>query len=361
MPPEQLRIVHMDGSGCYGHNGADDAAADAALIARAVPGRPVRVQWMREQEHAWEPYGPAMVTKVRGSLGADGRIVDWDYSLWSNAHSTRPGPRRRAARRPGIWRKPFPGTGAEADPAAFRQAAVATRFRCINSPMCGWSEHFLPEMPLRVSALRALGGYMNVFAIESFMDELAEAADADPVEFRLRHLEDPRARDVVTAAAERFGWPAKGKAADGHGYGFGFARYKNFASYCAVAVEVEVDPETGRARLVRAARAVEAGQVVNPDGLTNQIEGGDPAVDELDALRKGGLRRHAHHHHRLGDLSDLALRQRCPKRSTSRSSTGPICRSSAAARRHKDPTAAAIGNAVSRAIRRAAARPPAHP
>ena len=86
MPPEQVRVIHMEGSGCYGHNGADDAAADAALIARAVPGRPVRVQWMREQEHAWEPYGPAMVTKVARRARADGRIVDWQYELWSNTH-----------------------------------------------------------------------------------------------------------------------------------------------------------------------------------------------------------------------------------------------------------------------------------
>jgi CO/xanthine dehydrogenase Mo-binding subunit len=134
-------------------------------------------------------------------------------------------------------------------------------------------ENFLPEMPIRVSALRALGAYMNVFSIESFMDELAAAANADPVEFRLRHLDDPRARDVVTAAAERFGWPSHGNAPPGRAFGFGFARYKNVASYCAVAVEVEVIPATGRARLVRAASAVDSGQVVNPDGLTNQIEG----------------------------------------------------------------------------------------
>jgi CO/xanthine dehydrogenase Mo-binding subunit len=271
LPPEQLRVIHVPGSGCYGHNGADDAAADAALIARAVPWRPVRLQWMREQEHAWEPYGPAMVTKVRGSLDAEGRIVDWDYSLWSNTHSTRPGPAGSliagrhvadAFPAPPPQRIPLPAGGGN------RNSVPLYKFANVRV-----IENFLPDMPLRVSALRALGGYMNVFSVESFMDELAEAANADPVEFRLRHLEDPRARDVVTAAAERFGWPPRGKTADGHGYGFGFARYKNLASYCAVAVEVEVFPETGRSRLVRATSAVDAGQVVNPDGLTNQIEG----------------------------------------------------------------------------------------
>jgi CO/xanthine dehydrogenase Mo-binding subunit len=129
-------------------------------------------------------------------------------------------------------------------------------------------------MPVRISALRALGGYMNVFSIESFMDELAAAAAADPVEFRLKHLDDPRAREVVSTAAERFGWSHKPRAGlPGRGYGFAFARYKNLAAYCAIACEVEVNHETGRARMVRAVAAVDSGQVVNPDGITNQSEG----------------------------------------------------------------------------------------
>ena len=270
--PGQLRVIQVPGSGCYGHNGADDAAADAALIARAVPNRHVRLQWMREQENAWEPYGPAMVTKVRGSLDAQGRIVDWDYSLWSNAHSTRPGPAGAliAARH---LAEPFPEPAPQRIPLP-SGGGTRNSIPLYKFPNVRVTDNFLPDMPLRVSALRALGGYMNVFSIESFMDELADAAGVDPVEFRLRHLEDPRARDVVMAAAKRFSWPAMGKAAvEGHACGFAFARYKNFASYCAVAVEVSVAPETGRARLVRAVSAVDAGQIVNPDGLTNQIEG----------------------------------------------------------------------------------------
>jgi CO/xanthine dehydrogenase Mo-binding subunit len=133
--------------------------------------------------------------------------------------------------------------------------------------------HFLPDMPLRISAMRALGAYHNVFSIESFMDELAIAAGADPVEFRLKHLDDPRGRDVIAKAAEGFGWRRGQQAPRGRGYGFAFARYKNLAAYCAIATEVEVDNETGRPRLVRAVAAVDSGQVVNPDGLTNQIEG----------------------------------------------------------------------------------------
>ena len=271
MLPQSVRVIHVEGSGCYGHNGADDAAADAALIARAVPGRPVRVQWMREQEHAWEPYGPAMVTKLKASLGSDGKIADWNFAVWSNTHSMRPGgagcllaaqhmaqPFAVPAAKP----LPLPEGGGD------RNAIPIYSF-----PNAHVMHHFLPDMPVRISAMRALGAYHNVFSIESFMDELADLAGADPVEFRLKHLDDPRGRDVITKAAEGFGWKKGQRAPQDRGYGFAFARYKNLAAYCAIASEVEVNRETGRARLVRAVAAVDSGQVVNPDGLINQIEG----------------------------------------------------------------------------------------
>ena len=271
LPPEKVRVVHMEGSGCYGHNGADDAAADAALIARAVPGRPVRVQWMREQEHAFEPYGPAMVTKVRGGLDASGKIVDWNYELWSNSHSTRPGPAGALlpARHLATPFEPqTPKLNISRNGNGDRNADPPYAF---PSKRVIW--HFLPEMPLRVSALRALGAYANVFSVESFMDDLALEAGADPVEFRLGHLEDPRARDVVTLAAEKFGWSNAALPA-GRGRGFGYARYKNSAAYLAVALEAEVDRETGRVRVVRAVSAIDSGEIVNPDGIRNQTEGG---------------------------------------------------------------------------------------
>jgi CO/xanthine dehydrogenase Mo-binding subunit len=270
MPDAQVRCIHVEGSGCYGHNGADDAAADAALLARAVPGQPIRVQWMRDQENGWEPLGPAMVTQVQAALDASGHIVDWDYAVWSNTHSTRPGtagsllPARLLAQPfapPPPTPIPMPEGGGDRNSIPL-----------YTLPSARVVYHFIPEMPLRVSAMRALGGYMNVFSIESFMDELALAAAADPVDFRLRHLDDPRAREVVTRAAQAFGW-GKGKPAAGHGYGFAFARYKNLAAYCAVAAEVAVEHETGRTRLGRVVAAVDAGQVVNPDGLINQVEG----------------------------------------------------------------------------------------
>ncbi len=270
MPDAQVRCIHVEGSGCYGHNGADDAAADAALIARAVPGQPVRVQWMRDQENGWEPLGPAMVTEARAALDASGHIVDWDYAVWSNTHSTRPGTAGSllAAQ---LLAQPFAPPPPKPIPMP-EGGGDRNSIPLYALPSARVVYHFIPRMPLRVSAMRALGGYMNVFSIESFMDELASAAGADPVAFRLRHLEDPRAREVVTRAAERFGW-GKTQPAAGHGHGFAFARYKNLAAYCAVAAEVAVEHETGRTRLVRAVAAVDAGQVVNPDGLTNQIEG----------------------------------------------------------------------------------------
>jgi nicotinate dehydrogenase subunit B len=268
MPPEQVRCIHVEGSGCYGHNGADDVAGDAVLIARAVPGRPIRVQWMREQEHTNEPYGAAMIAEVEGAVDADGRIVDWDYGVWSNTHNRRPNvgglmlqnaalPEQLPVPPPAPIPMPEGGGERNSNPIyAFPNARVVS--------------HFIPEMPVRVSALRSLGAYLNVFAIESFMDELAESAGADPVAFRLLHLQDDRAKAVITLAAEKFGWSA-GKR--GEGRGFAFARYKNLGAYCAVALAVRVEHETGQIRLGRVVAAVDSGQEINPDGIRNQIEG----------------------------------------------------------------------------------------
>lgn len=271
VPPANVRLVHVEGSGCYGHNGADDAAADAALIARAMPGTPVRVQWMREQEHAWEPFGPAMVTKLKATLDAEGRIADWNFDVWSNTHSMRPGGAGSmlAAQH---MEKPFAVPAPQPLPlpegGGDRNAIPIYKF-----PNAKVVHHFIPTMPLRISAMRALGAYHNVFSIESFMDELSLAAGADPVEFRLKHLSDARGRDVIERAAKEFGWQKGQKAPPDRGYGFAFAQYKNLAAYCAIATEVEVNRQSGRPRLVRAVAAVDSGQVVNPDGLTNQIEG----------------------------------------------------------------------------------------
>ena len=274
IPPSDITVTHREGSGCYGHNGADDVALDAALCARATGGRPVKLQWMREDEFRWEPYGSAMVIDLQAGLDANGNVVDFRNELWSHTHSTRPGESDgvnllaawyvKDAQRPGTARNiPQPAGGGDRNAIPLY---VFPRQRVVN--------HLLPDMPVRVSALRTLGAYANVFAIESFMDELALAAGADPVEFRLRHLSDPRAKAVIETVAAKAGWRPGTRGGDGRGRGIGFAKYKNLATYVAVVAEVEVDRESGEVKVPRAWAAADAGLVVNPDGLSNQIEGG---------------------------------------------------------------------------------------
>src|SRR5215468_3616746 len=271
LPTARVRCVQVEGSGCYGHNGADDAGADAALLAMAVPGRPVRVQWTREQEHAWEPYGSAMITKARAALGPEGRITAWDYSVRSCTHATRAGP---AGNLLPAWLLAHPSTPAPPRPLPLPEGGGHRNAAPIYSiPDARVTYEFVSAMPLRVSALRSLGGYMNIFSIESFIDELAQAAKADPIDFRLRHLEDSRAQAIIKEAAARFGWSGYRRQQD-HGRGFAFARYKNLAAYLALAVEVEVDRTSRRLRLKRAVAAVDCGEAVNPDGIENQIQGG---------------------------------------------------------------------------------------
>jgi CO/xanthine dehydrogenase Mo-binding subunit len=271
--PEQVHCIHVEGSGCYGHNAADDAAADAALVARAVPGRPIRLQWMREQEHGWEPFGPAMASNVSGALDSNGKIVAWNYEVWSNTHSTRPGGPAGNLLAAQYVAKPFQPPAPEEIPMP-EGGGDRNAIPLYTIPNERVVDHFVPQMPLRVSALRALGAYHNVFSVESFMDELAAAAKADPVEFRLKHLDDSRARDVITKTAQEFGWSKSGgQRPRGEGRGFAFARYKNLAAYCGVAVELTVDRESGEVRLGRIVAAVDSGLAVNPDGIRNQIEG----------------------------------------------------------------------------------------
>ena len=268
---DALTIVHVDGAGCYGHNGADDVALDAALLARAVPGRPVQVQWMREDEFAWEPYGPAMLVKTGAALDADGNIVDWEMDVWSYPHSTRPGG-RDGVNLIAAWHLDAPKPAATpVDPPLPAGGSHRNAIPLYDFPHQRVTSHLIMRSPLRASALRGLGAHANVFAIESFMDELAAAAGADPVEFRLRHLRDPRARAVIEAAVQESGWKP-GAPGDGtRGRGMGFARYKNLGCYVAVVTEVDLEAAP---RVTRAWAAVDVGLVVNRDGVINQIEGG---------------------------------------------------------------------------------------
>jgi CO/xanthine dehydrogenase Mo-binding subunit len=269
-PLDRVRCIHTEGSGCYGHNGADDVAAEAALIAQALPGRPIRLQWMREQEFGWEPLGPAMVGELQAGIDDKHRIVDWHHELWSNEHNARP------VDAGGVLVGADLGFALPESKLIPMPEGGASR----NSnplyvlPNASVVYHFVSERPLRVSALRALGAYFNVFCIESMLDELAHAADMDPLELRLAHLQDERARTVLQVAAKAFGWSERVRGDGRQGYGMAFARYKNLASYCALFMQVEVDHQTGRIGVRRVVAAVDSGQVANPDGLRNQIEGG---------------------------------------------------------------------------------------
>ncbi|WP_114965572.1 xanthine dehydrogenase family protein molybdopterin-binding subunit [Alkalilacustris brevis] len=271
---DQVHLQHVQGSGCYGHNMADDAAADAALLAQAVPGRPVFMQYTREDEHRWEPYGSAMVLKTRAGLDEDGNVLDWEFDVYSTPHGMRPGGNPARLIPAQYLDPPFDEIGIP------QQSGGPPNYNTARNAIADYAfpghvvtDHYVPQIPLRVSSTRGLGAFANIFACESFMDELAHDAGVDPVEYRLRHMEDERARDCIMAAAERFGWDSF-EGGRNRGRGFAFARYKNYAAMSAVALEVEVNPRNGRIRVIRAVTASDAGEIVNPDGLENQIEGG---------------------------------------------------------------------------------------
>lgn len=276
LPDTQVQCIHEQASGCYGHNGADDAACDAALIAMALPNRPVRLQWSRQDEFRREPFGPAMSMRVSAATDIAGNIQNWQYDVWSPTHSTRPyyggdtaGGLLAALEKDQPLEEftgrniPQPAGGAD------RNAIALYGFpnqRCI--------EHYVDDRPLRVSALRGLGAYGNVFAIESFMDELAHHTGADPFEYRLRHLTDARAAAVIEAVRELAG-PAPAELPSMlQGRGVAFAQYKNLAAYLALVTDIAVDPESGVIRVLRAYATMDAGQIISPDGARNQVEGG---------------------------------------------------------------------------------------
>jgi CO/xanthine dehydrogenase Mo-binding subunit len=274
IPPEDIHVKGVAGSGCYGHNGADDAAADAALIALAFPGKHVRLQWSREDEHGWEPYGSAMVMQMEALLDDTGKISHWKHTLWSDTHGTRPGgnPANLLAAR-------YIDHPVSARPSGFSGGANRNAEPYYTIPNQLVEANFFSG-PLRTSSLRSLGAYANIFAIESFMEELAVQAGKDPFAFRLLHLEDPRARDVlnrlqaITTNGSPDTYPHPYPATTSSGIGIAFSRYKNSGTYCAVAARVFVDASTREVRVQKMWAVVDAGEAINPDGIKNQIEGG---------------------------------------------------------------------------------------
>ena len=345
MDPAQVTVHHAEGAGAYGHNGADDVALDAVLLARAVPGRPVRVLWSREDEMGWAPAGPAMLARLSAGLDAQGRIVTWRQDVWSNGFIGRPGsggaPRLLALAHLAGGQPVAPALDG---PATGAMGSTRNAVPGYDIPDKTVVRHRLLVMPIRTSSLRSLGAFLNVFAIESFMDELAAAARSDPVAFRLAHLADPRARRVIEEVAAFAGWGSRPRR-DGVGYGLGYARYKGTAGYCAAVAEVAAD--TG-VRVRKLWLAVDVGRVINPDGVINQVEGGAVqstswAVRErvrFDRARITSVNWDTYPILRFSEVPDVAVRV----------VAAPDERESGAGELAQGPVAGAIGNAVTDAV-----------
>ena len=274
--PEQVRVRHVAGAGCYGHNGADDVAFDAAWLARHAPGRPVRVLWTRQDEFRLPPFGPPMVVDVEVDLGAAGELLHWRQQVYSAGHSSRPG-RSATPALLGSWQTATPFAPPEPIDMPLASGGGAERNALPGYALPAWQLlcHRVAAAPLRSSALRSLGAFCNVWAIEAMVDEIALATGVDPLAWRQRHLaHDPRALAVLALVAEQGGWAGRAafKAAnpDG-GLGLGLARYKGTGAWCAVLAQVLAGAQLQVQRLTI---AVDIGQVVNPDGASAQIEGG---------------------------------------------------------------------------------------
>ena len=271
VPREAITVQHVEGAGCYGHNGADDVAFDAVLMALRCPGQPVRVQWSRADELTHSPLGAAQRVELRARLDADGRITHWQHALWANGYSSRPGRAAApallaASERADASALPLPvNPPLSAGGGADRNAVPA-----YTVPHLQVLNHRLTVVPLRTSAMRALGAFANVFAIESFVDELAVLCGEDALAFRRRHLDDPRALAVLDTAVARSTWWSAPRP-EGVGHGLAWARYKNTGAWCAVLARVRVDDQV---RVLQLDVVVDVGMVVDLDGVINQIEGG---------------------------------------------------------------------------------------
>ena len=338
-----ITVHHVQGSGCYGHNGADDAAADAAIVALQKPGVPVRVRWRREEEFVYEPKQAAMVVKVRALVGPDGKPSDWTAEIWSGTHNGRPGaggPLLGGEALPDPLPLPPPGDVPEANGGGATRNAEPLYDIAAKRIL----HHLVPETPVRVSSLRGLGAMANVFALECAIDELAERAGQDPVAYRLSITSDPRARAVIEKAAAMAKWDPKAPAGTGTGRGFAFARYKNRAGYAALVVELEVEEEI---RLSHVWCAAYAGLAVNPNGIINQLEGGiiqsaswvlkeqvrfDDGVSSIDWLTYPVLK--------FSEVPEIDI-ELVGTRENAPLGVGEVT---------AGPTAAAIGNAVSHAL-----------
>jgi nicotinate dehydrogenase subunit B len=291
--PRDVRVVHTQGAGCYGHNGADDVALDAALLARAVPGKPVRVHWTHAEELAWEPWGSAMVVKLEGGVAANGKLVNWAHDVYSFPHSTRPGGQDGCNLRSAWYlADPLPPVKPVDTPLP-NGASARNAVPVYNAANQRVTTHYHMDAPIRTSALRTLGGYFNAVSADMFLDELAAKAGIDPVTFRFVNLKDERLLNVMHAAVDMSGWkPAKVEAgkplsAEMKGFGLGLSRYKNLDCFVAVVAEVSVTTSTGAVRVLNLWSATDAGRAINPDGVLNQIDGGMVQATSWTLMEEG--------------------------------------------------------------------------
>jgi CO/xanthine dehydrogenase Mo-binding subunit len=270
LPREKVRVIYLDGAGCYGMNGHDDAAADAALLSKAT-GRPVRVQWSREDELGWDPKGPPQLIELRATLNDSNRISAWEAEMWVPLATA------NLAYVPLLG----PTDAGIAQPAGQSVGLISQNADPPYAvPNMKVTAHWLADAPLRPSNIRAPGKVANCFAVESFIDQLAAVAKMDPVEFRLRDLTNARGAEVLKRCAALIGWtprPSPANASrDGEqarGRGIAYIHYKHNETFVAVAMEVQVHRTSGRIRVTQIACAHDCGLMINPDAVRNQVEG----------------------------------------------------------------------------------------
>ncbi len=333
-----VTVIHRPGAGAYGHNGADDAALDAALCAVAKPDRPVLLKWTRIQEHRWEPYGPAMRMDLAAALDDGGRISHWSHEVWGYTHMGRPVPGEAGSNLAAAWLRNPPRETPPPQPRLAPEVGIhRNAWPLYDLPSPRVVKRFVAPAPLRTSSLRGLGAHGNVFAIECFMDELAALANRPPVAFRLAHLSDPRARAVLQAVDELCGGVTGPR-------GVALARYKNKAAYAAVVAEVAVDLDRALVRVPRLWIAADAGRVVDADGLVNQLEGG--AVQAISWTLKECVRFDADDIHSEDWDSYPVLRFDEAPMVVTRLVDRPEERSLGAGEATQGPAAAALANAV---------------
>jgi CO/xanthine dehydrogenase Mo-binding subunit len=337
-------VEHVQNAGCYGHNGADDAAFDAVLLARVLPGVPVLVEWTRQDELGWSPFGSAMVSEVAAAVTGSGRIAAWTYDVYSQGHAGRPGHAGAPGFLSGAYLEhPLANPAAVDPPLAGGGGCTRNAIPIYTVGSRRITGHRLLDPPIRSSSLRSLGAFLNVFSIESFMDELAGALGEDPLAFRLRHLDDQRGRAVLERAAGAAGWGAG--LPDDHGRGIGLARYKDYGAYCAVVAEVAA---RDRVRVRRLTIAVDVGRAINPDGVRNQIEGGATQATSwtlkervrFDRRRVTSVDWESYPILRFGEAPEIEVHL------LDRPDAPPVGAGEVA----QGPTAAAIGNAVASAL-----------